>query len=105
VTDEVLASGRALYESAEVGCASCHGSRGAPPDGDRHDVKSVTAGDTRRAFDTPSLRFVGGTAPYFHDGRYADLRTLLKKSDSKMGATKQLSPTELDALEAYVRSL
>ena len=58
-----------------------------------------------RRFDTPSLRFVSGTAPYFHDGRYPTLRALLVGSDGKMGHTAKLSPHELDALEAYLRTL
>ena len=32
--------------------------------------ESKAKGDPHRRFDTPSLRFVSGTAPYFHDGRY-----------------------------------
>jgi cytochrome c peroxidase len=68
-------------------------------------VKSRTAIDLSAKFDTPSLRFVGGSAPYFHDGRYADLDTLLSKSDGKMGRTKHLSPTELADLKAYLETL
>ena len=49
--------------------------------------------------------FVGGTAPYFHDGRYASLRSLLIDADGKMGKTRHLSKDDLDALEAYMRSL
>jgi cytochrome c peroxidase len=52
-----------------------------------------------------TLRFVSGSAPYFHDGRYKDLRTLLTKSDGKMGHTKQLSPSDLSDLETYLESL
>jgi cytochrome c peroxidase len=70
-----------------------------------HDVKSRTSADRDQAFDTPSLRFVGGTAPYFHDGRYASLRALLVGADGAMGHTKQLSDDDLAALEAYLRSL
>lgn len=75
------------------------------PDGAQHDVRSRAAADTQAKFDTPSLRFVGGSAPYFHDGRYPDLRTLLVKSDGKMGRTKHLSPAELSDLEAYLETL
>lgn len=97
--------GQAVFRSAEAECSSCHGTDGDLPDGVSHDVKSRTSGDQRGKFDTPSLRFVGGSAPYFHDGRYKDLRTLLTKSDGKMGHTKHLAPAELSDLEAYLESL
>ncbi|WP_394836083.1 hypothetical protein LVJ94_04150 [Pendulispora rubella] len=99
-----LARGEAIFRSAEAGCAICHGTDGRSPDGERHDVKSHTRGDALRTFDTPSLRFVGGTAPYFHDGRYATLHELLVASNGKMGNTEHLHADELAALEAYVRS-
>ena len=56
----------------------------------------------KKAFDTPSLRYVGGTGPWFHDGRYKTMHDLLVKSDGKMGHTKHLSEEDLDALEAYL---
>jgi cytochrome c peroxidase len=103
--DGAIARGGAIFRSPEAGCAGCHGETGDLPDGTSHDVKSIAQGDMRRKFDTPSLRFVGGTAPYFHDGRYADLKTLLVKSDGKMGHTKHLSPAEIADLAAYLESL
>jgi DNA-binding beta-propeller fold protein YncE len=101
---ELIARGEAIFRSPEAECASCHGGDGRSPDGERHDVKSRAKGDKSRAFDTPSLRFAGGTGPYFHDGRYATLRQLLVDSDGKMGATKHLGENDLVALEAFVRS-
>ena len=56
-------------------------------------------------FATPSLRFVGGTGPYFHDGRYSTLRALLTSDDSAMGKAKDLPTAEIDALEAYLKTL
>ncbi|MDB4936039.1 MAG: Surface antigen protein [Labilithrix sp.] len=97
--------GQAIFRSSEAECSSCHGSDGDLPDGVSHDVKSRAGADLRAKFDTPSLRFVGGSAPYFHDGRYRDLRTLLTKSDGKMGHTKHLAPSDLADLEAYLESL
>ncbi|MCW5833276.1 MAG: c-type cytochrome [Labilithrix sp.] len=102
---DAIERGLAIYQSEEAGCASCHGAGGDMPDGAQHDVRSRAAADTQAKFDTPSLRFVGGSAPYFHDGRYPDLRTLLVKSDGKMGRTKHLSPAELSDLEAYLETL
>ena len=97
--------GLAIFRSPQAECSSCHGEGGDLPDGVSHDVKSRAGADVRTKFDTPSLRFVSGSAPYFHDGRYKDLHTLLTKSDGKMGHTKHLAPDELADLEAYLESL
>jgi mono/diheme cytochrome c family protein len=97
--------GAEVFRSEKTGCADCHGATGDMPDGAKHDVKSRNAVDLATKFDTPSLRFIGGSAPYFHDGRYPDLKTLLVKSDGKMGHTKHLSPGELDDLVSYLETL
>jgi mono/diheme cytochrome c family protein len=99
-----IARGKELFESGETSCASCHPGGGSV-DGIVHDIGSRAHADAEAKFDTPSLRFVGGTAPYFHDGRYRTLRELLVGVDGKMGHTSQLSGDDLDALEAYMRSL
>jgi cytochrome c peroxidase len=87
--------GREVFFSFRAGCARCH-TGAAFTDGKRHAIDDG-------AFDTPSLRFVAGTAPYFHDGRYATLEALL--ADGKMGNTKYLGKADLRALEAYLGSL
>lgn len=101
----LVEEGRDLFESTSAGCASCHMSDGTFTDGNRHNVGSKAKGDPRRSFDTPSLRFLSGTGPYFHDGRYPTLRAVLKGTDGKMGHTAQLSPHQIDALEAYLQTL
>jgi mono/diheme cytochrome c family protein len=103
--DADVARGRELFLSEETHCVQCHIPDGTFTDGQRHDVGSASAVDRARAFDTPSLRFVGGTAPYFHDGRYATFRELFAATDGKMGNTKQLSDRDLGALEAYLKTL
>jgi cytochrome c peroxidase len=100
----LVARGEALFRSDEVACASCH-VPGAFTDGQAHDVGSAGAADRARAFDTPSLRHLAGRGPFFHDGRYPTLRALLTDATSQMGRTRQLGPDDLDALEAYLRSL
>jgi DNA-binding beta-propeller fold protein YncE/mono/diheme cytochrome c family protein len=100
---ELVARGEKIFDAPEVGCANCHGDDGRTPDGEQHDVKSGTR-ERHKNFDTPTLDFLGGTAPYFHDGRYATLEALLTKSDGKMGHTKQLSKDDLAALEAFLRT-
>jgi hypothetical protein len=102
--DARIARGAELFASAEVGCTSCH-SGAALTDGRRHDIGSKNAADKTAAFDTPTLRFVGGTGPYFHDGRYPTLHDLLASNHDKMGRTSKLSRDDLDALEAYLRTL
>ena len=103
--DVLVQRGKTIFHSAQTGCGSCHRDEGAWTDQRAHDVSSRADADVAATFDTPSLRFVGGTAPYFHDGRYATLRSLLIDADGKMGSTKHLSKDDLDALEAYMRSL
>lgn len=100
-----VARGRHVFESAEAACSTCHTGRGAGVDRALHDVGSSAKGDARGDFDTPSLRFVSGTAPYFHDGRYRTLRELLVGSDGKMGHTKHLSAQDIEALEAFLKTL
>jgi mono/diheme cytochrome c family protein len=102
---DAVTRGRALFRSEDTQCANCHGLDGDLPDGSQHDVKSRNASDLKAKFDTPSLKLVGGSAPYFHDGRYPDLKTLLVESDGKMGHTKQLSRDELDDLTAFLETL
>ena len=100
-----IARGKAVFESAEAQCATCHHPDGSWVDGQKHDVGTRASADPNAQFDTPTLRFVGGTAPYFHDGRYRTLRDLLVGHDGKMGQTKQLTSTDMESLEAYMRTL
>jgi hypothetical protein len=98
-----IGRGREVFQSA--GCASCHAPESGYTDGKRHDVKSGATADAFASFDTPSLHFAAGTAPYFHDGRYSTLRALLTDKDGPMSAARDVPPSDLDALETFVRSL
>lgn len=100
-----IARGKQIFDSSETACATCHHDDGTSTDGKIHDVQSRAQGDNAPSFNTPSLRFLSGTAPYYHDGRYATLRDLLVGVDGTMGHTKQLSADDLEALESYLRSL
>src|SRR5260221_895667 len=66
--------GRQLFVS--TGCARCHAGESLSDDA-LHDVGNRSRGDAGAKFDTPSLRFVSKSAPYFHDGRYTTLGALL----------------------------
>ncbi len=98
-----IARGKTLFHADDTSCAACH--RGElTTDLARHDVMTGTRYGISR-FDVPSLRFVGRSAPYLHDGRYPTLRAMLDGMDGKMGFTKHLSSEDRDALAAYVESL
>lgn len=102
---DLAARGDALFHSSEAGCSSCHLGDELTTDGARHDVRSATRSDAVRAFDTPSLRFVGRSAPYYHDGRYPTLMALVEGVDGAMGHTAHLSADDRRALVAYLESL
>jgi mono/diheme cytochrome c family protein len=96
--------GKQIFASREAGCASCH-TGSDYTDNRNHDVGSKDKADRGGAFNTPSLHLVGGTGPYFHDGRYTSLGDLLVQSDGKMGHTKHLTPADLEALETFLKTL
>ncbi len=103
--------GKDIFTSEQAKCARCHAPETdytdrlpypftphtAPPAGFEDDPKAE--------FRTPSLRFVGGTAPYFHDGRYVSLEELVDKNDNRMGHTSHLSRDDKAALIAFLRTL
>lgn len=95
--------GRDLFEADGTGCASCHVGP-ASTDATAHGI-TPNARDDRATFDTPSLRFVRGTAPYFHDGRYPTLEALLADPGTGMGHAAGLPSLDRAALAAYLRSL
>lgn len=105
------ARGKTIFESKEAGCAGCH-----RPETDHTDRAAypLRALPTRPGFDpepkdtehrTPSLRFVGGTEPYFHDGSAPTLEALIERNGDRMGKTSHLSAEQRADLVAYLRSL
>ncbi len=99
------ARGKDLFASSDTGCSGCHAEKSGFSDHDVHNIQSATFTDTTSSFLVPSLTGIGGSAPYFHDGRYATLEELLDKSDGTMGTTKKLSPEDKKALVAYLKTL
>jgi mono/diheme cytochrome c family protein len=96
--------GRELFFASEQGCSNCH-IGATSTDSASHDIGSKASADLVTSFDTPSLHFVSGTAPYFHDGRYKTLDEVLAANDAQMGHTAQLSRRDLVALKAYLETL
>ena len=97
--------GRVLFESAETSCGNCHDAGRAFSDGEHHQVSTPPSLGAAPGFDTPSLRYVAGTAPYFHDGRYKTLDEVLIAPDHAMGQSTQLGRTDRAALVAYLGTL
>jgi len=56
-------------------------------------------------FDTPALRWVAATPPYFHDGRHATLLDLLRDPTHGMTDLRGATPDEILALEDYLHTL
>ncbi|NCG22480.1 MAG: hypothetical protein GWP91_25980, partial [Rhodobacterales bacterium] len=97
--DDVIERGRVIFERPDVGCTLCHS--GATYTDNRDYVLY-----DKNSFNTPSLAGVSATAPYFHDGSSETLRDVIERSeDGIMGDTSMLSTSEIDELEAYLRSL
>jgi cytochrome c peroxidase len=81
---------------AQSSCAACHPADALFTDRRLHDV------GTGGAFDTPSLRNVTASAPYFHDGRAGDLGAVIDHFDRHYGLG--LSVGERADLLAYLRA-
>ena len=101
---QMVAHGKQIFFDGATACSTCHGSD-MTTDHVKHDVASRGKGDREATFKTPSLRFLSGTAPYFHDGRYATLMELLDANDGSMGHTAQLTRDERLALAAFLETL
>jgi len=108
--DELELRGKAIFESDRAMCSRCHVPTSEFTDRQALPLPAlpVRPGFDREAnlaFKTPSLWFVGGTAPYFHDGSRATLEDLLEKNADRMGRTSALDDGERAALVAYLKVL
>jgi len=103
--------GREVFLSSGTGCSGCHAP--ATEYTDREPYRLFAGlppppgfvADPESRYKTPSLRFVGGTPPYLHDGRFATLTALVQGNDDHMGKTSHLSATEKNALVAFLETL
>ena len=98
--------GKAVFESAKAGCASCH----RPPyftDGKVHDVGLGSHEDRYDGFNTPTLLGVYRKVRFLHDGRAKSLEEVLTgdHAPEKVAGENPLSPRELADLIEYLKSL
>ena len=91
--------GRVLFESADVGCSTCH----SGPDYTDNKVHDVGTSGT---FVTPALSGVGLRAPLMHDGCARTLRDRFGLcGGTDHGTVASLAATDVDALVAFMQSL
>ncbi len=102
------AHGEEIFNSAETGCTACH-SGAHFTDNVAYDInsKSNLLGSDIRAFQTPVLHGLKRTAPYFHDGKFADLEALVNGAvrNDQMGVGSHLSDSDAADLVAYLKTL
>ncbi len=98
---KAIARGKALFESNELGCTSCHAGPSFT-DGNQYPL----ANDFAQS-DTPSLIGLANSAPYYHDGSAATLRALLMENGSihGMGKVEALETKQIDDLIAFLDTL
>jgi YVTN family beta-propeller protein len=99
--------GQILFLRSDLGCVACH----PPPlytDLQKHDVGTATL-DERigPAFDTPTLRGLFDSAPYFHDGSAATLYDCLTRPTpgSEHDVRGVLTEEEIQDLIAFMLAL
>jgi hypothetical protein len=98
------ARGRALFESKEVGCTSCHVGSKYTSNGNAW----VGTTEPGHSLQVPSLVGVGYRAPFLHDGRAVTLRDRFDPrigGGDAHGTTSGLSDPELGDLVSYLESL
>ena len=99
--------GQAHFNNPALGCVDCH----PPPyytDQQTHDVGTATNDEKIGPhYDTPSLRGLYDSAPYFHDGSAATLHDALTypTSNSEHDVQNVLTPSEIQDLIAFLEAL
>jgi DNA-binding beta-propeller fold protein YncE len=97
-----VARGQKLFDSAEVGCRSCHDGQQFT-DQDKHKFSAATLPEA----DTPSLIGLAASAPYYHDGSAATLEALLRDRGNVhgMAETAKLTDQQVADLIAFLETL
>lgn len=100
--EEAIARGKAIFEDAAVGCATCHS-------GSRLTNNETMEVGTGMAFQVPSLRGIASRAPFMHDGCAATLEERFTKANcgggDAHGVTSKLAPGEIQDLVRYLETL
>lgn len=102
--------GRDIFNKPDVQCAKCHVPDRNYTDRESYPLKKLPVVDgfddeSNLEFKTPSLRFVAGRPPYFHDGRATSLEKLIEMNGDRMGNTSRLSAEDREALVAFLKTL
>lgn len=97
----MVARGRKLFDSAGLGCRTCHDGPSLTDQG-RHKLSSDLAES-----DTPSLLGLAASAPYYHDGSAATLEALLRDRGAVhgMAETARMPDKDLADLVAFLETL
>lgn len=98
--------GKAIFESAETACTSCHG--GAHfTDNESWDIGTKANDFDITTFQTPVLHGLARSGPYLHDGSAKSLRDLVQQVvvNDRMGKGSHLTTSEIDDLVAYLETL
>jgi mono/diheme cytochrome c family protein len=95
-----VARGKALFQSPDVGCFTCHA-------GAKYTNNATIDVGTGGMFQVPSLIGVGWRAPYLHDGRAPQLvdRFNPALAGAMHGHTSQLSSAQIDDLVQFLETL
>ena len=98
--DGAAARGRTIFETPDVGCASCH----SGPKLTNNQTLDVGTGS---ALQVPSLLGLSHRAPYLHDGCAATIADRFGScgGGAKHGNVSGLSPQQMSDLIAYLASL
>ena len=105
--DAAAQRGQAIFNRPALNCLTCH----APPlytDQRKHDVGTATADEKiGPAYDTPALKGLYNSAPYFHDGSAATLRDALTRPSpgSEHDLRARLTVQEMADLSAFLLAL
>lgn len=102
--------GKKVFESDATQCGRCHTPGPDLTDRTAYEFDKLPAQpgfeeEEDRKFKTPSLLFVAGTPPYYHDGHVGTIEALIAGNNDRMGKTNQLSTADRTALIAYLKTL
>jgi YVTN family beta-propeller protein len=107
IDTDLTVQGKTVFENH--GCATCHISP-LYADSRSHDVgtgdpkEEKNPHGTSTSFDTPTLRGIWATAPYFHDGSARTLEEVLQ-SGTTHDIASELTDNELETLVDFLRGL